>query len=94
MELNLDDCHASLGWLQSWLRREGLSWSLLCGKITFVPQEVVDDYSRRIPTIIEGYKPEDIFKIDESALFHGSLPDRSYVPKGNKAHGGKKEKTE
>ena len=92
MELNLDDFQASQGWLQSWLKREGLSWSLLCGEGGSVSQEVVDDYSRRIPLITEGYKPEDIFNMDESGLFYRTLPHRSYILKGTKCHGRKKGK--
>ena len=92
MELNLDDFQASQGWLQSWLKREGLSWSLLCGESASVSQEVVDDFSNRIPEITEGYKPEDIFNMDESALFYRSLPNRSFAPKGSKSHGGRKRK--
>jgi hypothetical protein len=42
-----------------------------------------------VASIIEQYAPQDIFNMDETALFYNAQPKRTLDIKGERFHGGK-----
>jgi hypothetical protein len=42
-----------------------------------------------VAPIIEQYAPQDIFNMDETALFYNAQPKRTLDIKGERCHGGK-----
>ena len=46
------------------------------------------------PEIIHGYKPEDVWNMDESGCFWKALPDKGFAQKGKACHGGKSSKVQ
>ena len=92
LPLGHDDFMASNGWLDRWKTRHKVKSSVLSGEAADVNPETVDDWIKRLPTICDGYKAEDIFNADETGLFYRSLPTRSMVAKGDKCKGGKSSK--
>ena len=92
LPLGHDDFMASNGWLDRWKTRHKVKLSVLSGEASDVNPETVDDWIKRLPSICDGYKAEDIFNADETGLFYRSLPTRSMVAKGDKWKGGKSSK--
>ena len=62
MSLDHDNFTASNGWLESWQKRFGMKLASLCGEAAEVPQDVVEDWTKRLPAITDEYA-------DETGLF-------------------------
>ena len=82
-----DDFAASNGWLTCWQKRYNVKWSLLSGEAAEVPEDVVTDWSHRLPSITEGYELKDIYNADETVLYYRALPSRSMVLKDDPRKG-------
>jgi hypothetical protein len=92
LEMGHDDFSASNGWLESWKTRHNVKLAVLSGESAGVNEETCQDWTKRLPGLIEGYKPEDIFNADETGLFYRALPSRSMVVKGDPSKGVKQSK--
>lgn len=92
LELGHDDFSASNGWLESFLKRHNMNLKDLCGESGDVPADVVDDWVQRIPDIVAGYDPKDIFNADETGLCFRALPSKTYAIKGDPCKGTKSAK--
>ena len=44
--------------MDRWLKRNNVKCATLCGESGDVPQDVVDDWAKRLPTPTEGYALE------------------------------------
>ena len=92
-ELHKDeDFKAFNGWLDRFKSRHNIGGSKLSGEQASVDPETVHSWKERLPEIINGYNPCDIYNMDETGLFFRALPDRSLVVKGSDCAGGKKSK--
>lgn len=69
-DLAVTSFKASNGWLDSFLRRNNIVFKKQSGERAEVNAEVVSDWKSRLPAICEGYRPEDIFNMDETGLFY------------------------
>ena len=87
IEMDHDDFAASNGWLECWLKRYNVKLAVLCGESAEVPQDVVDDWGKRLPALTEGYDLADIYNADETGLYFRALPNRSMVIKGDPRKG-------
>lgn len=88
----IENFTASNGWISRFKERHGLNFKKLCGQSAAVDDSVVQDWLSRLPTLIEGFDPRDIYNADETGLFYKCLPDRSLTLKGEACHGGKNSK--
>ena len=52
----------------------------------------MDDWTKKLPQIIEGYEPRDIFNMDETGVFYRAFQDKILRLKGEDCRGGKKSK--
>ena len=84
MAMDHDNFTASNGWLECWLKRYSVKLATLSAE---VPQDVVDDWSKRLPALTEGYVLADIYNADETGLYFRALPSRSMVIKGDPQKG-------
>lgn len=91
-DLRYDKFSASDGWLQKWRRRHNISFKCISGESADVSQESVDQFLQKLPTMLLGYKPEDIYNADESGLYFRALPDKTLAFKSEKCVGGKMSK--
>ena len=64
----------------------------VCGESGDVSGVTVDSWKERLPEILQGYKKEDIWNLDETGCFFQSLPDKGFSQRGKQCHGGKKSK--
>ena len=83
---------ASNGWLERFKGRHNISSAVISGEKGCVDGIVVDDWKERLPDLISGYKPDDIYNMDETGLFYRALPDRTLDIKGQECTSGKKVK--
>ena len=89
LELDHDDFSASNGWLESFLKRYNIRLSALSGESAEVPMDVIEEWTQRLPDILAGYDPKDVFNADETGLYFRALPDRTYAIKGDPCKGTK-----
>jgi len=82
----------SNGWLEKFRTRHAISSHVISGESTSVDNSTVEEWSKRLLTIIDGYDKNNIFNADETGLFYRALPDRSLVLKKEECKGGKKVK--
>lgn len=52
----------------------------------------VESWKERLPEILEGYKAEDIWNLDETGCFWRALPNKGLCQKSKACKGGKKSK--
>ena len=88
----VDDFKASNGWLEKFRSRHNIKCRVLSGEAASVDPTTVDEWKKRLPSIIDKYDPNDIYNADESGLFFKALPDRSLVTSKETCKGGKRSK--
>ena len=90
--LQVGDFKASNGWLEKWKARHNIKGMTISGESGEVSSKTADSWKERLPEIIHGYKPEDVWNMDESGCFCKALPDKGFAQKGKACHGGKSSK--
>ena len=91
-DLNNDTFKASNGWLDSFLKRNNIVFRTMTGERGDVDKTTVDDWKKKLPALCEGYRPEDIFNMDETGLFFRETTNKSFHTKGEDCAGGKQSK--
>lgn len=82
----------SNGWLEKFRARHSINHRAISGESASVDQSTIDEWKRRLPSILNQYKDEDVFNVDETGLFYKAMPDRSLVCPRESCKGGKKSK--
>ena len=90
--LQVDDFKGSNGWLEKWKARHNIKRMAISGESGEVSSKTADSWKERLPEIIQGYKPEDVWNMDESGCFWKALPGKGFAQKGKACHGGKSSK--
>ena len=81
---------SSDGWLQKFVKRNGLSFKTASGESGAVNIEDAQRFkSDTLPMLIANYSPQDVFNMDETGLFFKCVPNKTYYFKSDKCHGGK-----
>ena len=91
-ELGHEGFSGSNGWLDRWQKRHNVRMATLSGEAADVSESVIEDWSRRLESVCNGYQLRDIFNADETGLFYRALPTKSMSVKGEEAKGGRKSK--
>jgi hypothetical protein len=87
------DFKASTGFIDKFKSRNEVLFQVFSGEANGVSDELCNDWvSSKLPQLLVGYKPEDIFNGDEFGLFWKLLPNRSFTIKGQKFRTGKRSK--
>jgi hypothetical protein len=79
----------SNGWLQRFKQQRNITWQAISGESSAADVEASDKWRESVAPIIEQYVPQDIFNMDEMALFYNAQQKRTLDIKGEKCHGGK-----
>ena len=64
-----------------------MTFRKVSGEANAAPQQIVDDWKRKLPEMLTNYHPKDMFNADETGLFFQLLPDLTYTFKGDQCHG-------
>ncbi|XP_066252153.1 tigger transposable element-derived protein 4-like [Euwallacea similis] len=83
-KLGYRNFYASDGWLQKWRKRYNISFKSISGESADVNQEDIEKFTENVSSMLDGYRPEDIFNADESGLFFRALPNRTLIFKSEK----------
>lgn len=92
--ISQEEFKASNGWLNCFRKRHNINFASVCGESGSVCQETVNDWKDRLPDILRGYDPKDVFNMDETGLFFKALPDKTLSIRGEQCKGGKSPKTD
>ncbi|XP_029460970.1 tigger transposable element-derived protein 3-like [Rhinatrema bivittatum] len=63
------------GWLSRWKKRNNIG-NNRCQKVDSSLQAVDNWYLNTLPSLLSDYRPENIYKVDETAIFFREMPDR------------------
>ena len=91
-ELGNESFKASNGWLQSFKQRHNIVQLVVSGESGDVREDTVEAWMERLPTLVQGYAPENIWNEDETACFFRALPERTLADAKKQCKGGKKAK--
>lgn len=80
---DVEEFHASRGWFDRFLKRYQLRFGKSHGEAASADTEAAAKYPEAFKKIIEekGYKPEQVFNMDETGLFWKKLPSRTFIMK-------------
>nr|XP_042904211.1 tigger transposable element-derived protein 4-like [Parasteatoda tepidariorum] len=90
-KLNVDFTPSN-GWIDRMKKRAGLVYKTIKGDCNSVDLQEAEEWKAKLPEIISGYQPKNIFNMDECGLFFNLLPDKTFAFKGEPCHGGKNSK--
>ncbi|XP_060576348.1 tigger transposable element-derived protein 4-like [Ruditapes philippinarum] len=85
------DFECSSGWVERFKNRYGLVSKKVSGESNSVDKtgEEFENWQSRLPSILEKYRPDDVFNADETAIFYRAMPDKTLEFKTKACHGGK-----
>jgi hypothetical protein len=92
VKLNCTNFNASNGWLDGFKKRHDLAFKKICGESKAVDETVSTQWLKDLPSLLDGYSPDDVFNADETGLFYKCLPTKTFTFKGQECHGGKMSK--
>ncbi|XP_054737831.1 tigger transposable element-derived protein 6-like [Anastrepha obliqua] len=87
-KLGVPNFNASDGWLNKRRIRNNVAFKCVSGEAADVNQDGVEQFRTKLPSLLTGYKPQDIYNADESGLFFRALPDKILALKSEKCVGG------
>lgn len=80
-------------WIQRWKNRHDVVQRKISGEAAVVTPEMTNDWLQKtLPAILERFSSNDVYNLDETALFWKLLPDRTLAFRGQKCSGGKHSK--
>ncbi len=82
----------SNGWLEKFKHRHSVTFRILSAESAQVDSVTLEEWKRRLPTLLESYPETDVYNADEAGLFFKLLPDRSMVLSKDTYKGGKRSK--
>ena len=91
-ELGDSEFTASNGWLDRFKKRFNIKSNVISSEAGGVREETVTSWQERLPNILSGYSPENIFNKDETGQFFRAALNRSLAELSKQCTGGKKSK--
>lgn len=82
MKLNLADCGFTVGWLQKFKARHGITCQFINGETRDFPVDSVAEGLKILLGIISEYQLKDIFYAEETGFIYRLMPNRTLSEKG------------
>lgn len=80
----------SMGFVNGFKSRRGITFRTIQGEAKSVPQEAVDAWrATLLPQLLKEYSPDCIYNCDETGLFYKLQPSKSLAYKDEDGRGGK-----
>ena len=92
-KLGIEGFAASNGWLESFKKTQNISTMSVAGEEGDVSSLKLESWKERSRELVRGWKPENIWNIDETGCFWKGLPEVSLNKKGSRCSGGKQRNT-
>ena len=92
LDLSQEDFKASNGRLDRFKNRNGIKAKCISGEAGGVSEDTVESWRERLPEILQGWSPENIWNMDETGQFFRALPSKSLADKSRSCTGGKRSK--
>ena len=90
--LNIPDFKASNGWLEKWKVKHNIKKMKINGESASVSGQTIDSWKERLPEILAGYNPSEIWNMDETGCFWKTLPTTGLAQKSKSCKGRKNSK--
>ena len=74
--LGVNDFKPTTGYFAGLKKRAELLFSKKYGESVSVDNNMIEKWSTELSSIIRGYKPEDVYNLDETALFYRLMPSK------------------
>jgi len=87
--LGVDNFQASVGWSQSFKKRNSITLRTISGESGNVDTGVAEGWINGLVSLCVGYDPKNIFNMDETGYFYRALPDKTLQVKAESCKGGK-----
>ena len=87
LDLSQEDFKASNGWLDRFKNRNGIKAKCISGEAGGVSEDTVESWRERLPEILQGWSPENIWNMDETGQFFRALPSKSLADKSRSCTG-------
>lgn len=86
------DFKASVGWAVSFLKRKGFRNISFTGERASADEEAANQFPAILKNIIDegGYTKDQIYNLDETALYYRAMPKKTYISKEQKQARGRK----
>lgn len=91
-KLGIENFSASNGWLEGFKKHYDVTFKKAARESRSVDQGIYNQWTEDLPSLFRGYDPNNIYNADETASFFKCLPDKTFIFKGEKCHGGKQSK--
>lgn len=88
-KLGVNGFKASDGWLTKFKRKHQMKFKTISGESAAVDQELVGLWKEQLPSILIDFDADDIFNLDETALFFKCLPNKTLTFRNDRCFGGK-----
>jgi hypothetical protein len=88
-DMGIEDFKASNGWLEAFQKRHNVSLKAISGESHDVNPATVEEWLERLPSLLAGFEPKDVFNCDETGLLFRALPDKTLAAKGDACKGGR-----
>ena len=89
---NVPDFKASNGWLERFKARHSISCAVISGERASVDVQLVDEWKEKLPTIIDGYVPKDIYNMNETGLFYLHCQTAHYASREKNVQAARRQK--
>lgn len=91
---NYENFKASNGFIERFKQRRNIVYKTSGGESASVELDCVQKWKEKLPSLINGYEPRNIFNADETGTFYWLQPNKTLTFKGETWSGGKKAKIE
>lgn len=91
---NYENFKASNGFIERFKQRRNIVHKTSGGESASVELDCVQKWTEKLPSLINGYEPRNIFNADETGTFYWLQPNKTLTFKGETWSGGKKAKIE
>lgn len=91
--MGITNFQASDGWLSNLKRRHGIVFSTLHGEAAGINMKEINEWKASVlRELLDEYEAENIFNVDETALFWKLTPSKTMALKGERCTSGKRSK--